>query len=278
MDSDHTYIALFSSGYCTAKKYYVIPGDPSETIPFHATWAYIDHPVLGKTLFDTGYSSRFYHATKTFPNRIYRFVTPVFHQDRMSCLNQLPANKIDPDSIQNIVISHFHADHIGGLMDFPKATYWCSRAALDFVSARNKYTAVFYGLLKSMIPEDLSIRTTFPEDLPGKTVISGLTMWPWHDDFYFVNLPGHFRGQLGVYLKHTNIGDVLLCADAAWSSQSIIQRIYPSRMVSLISDDYSVLKQTIDYLHQFHKDYPEVLILPSHCQETFKMTQQYDEV
>lgn len=276
--NDRIHIALFSSGYCLAKKCYVFPGDSSEKMPFHAVWALITHPILGKILFDTGYSTRFYSATKYFPNRMYRWITPVFHQEETSCLNQLLRMKISPEEINHVVISHFHADHIGGLHDFPGAIIWCSRNGMKHVKNKSNFSSVMHGVLKSMIPGNLLEKAVFPEDLPGKTDVSGLTMWKWHDDIYFVDLPGHFRGQVGLFVKRTNMGDLLLCADAAWSFQSIKRKIYPSKLVSLISDNYHILTQTMDKLHAFNRENPEVRILPTHCYETYKLTWKNLEV
>ena len=46
-------------------------------IRFEATWAIIKHPSKGTVLFDTGYTQRFYTATKYFPNSIYATITKV---------------------------------------------------------------------------------------------------------------------------------------------------------------------------------------------------------
>jgi len=264
-------IKLFTSGFCTANKKHVFPDEPSQKIRFCATWALIQHPELGNILFDTGYHERFFKATQSFPNRIYRWVTPVFHNPEESCFNQLKANHISPDEIQHIVISHFHADHISGLIDFPKPDLWCSQKAHDFALSRNNINGVFKGVLKPLIPEDLSKRVVFPEKTQVKCNLSGLTAWQWKEDIFFVDLPGHYRGQLGLFLKRTNFGDVLLCADAAWSRKTVQQKIYPSKMVSLFIDDYSALVETIDRLHVFCLENNQAIILPTHCNETYQL-------
>ncbi|MCU0461857.1 MAG: MBL fold metallo-hydrolase [Bacteroidales bacterium] len=271
MNNEKIHIKLYSSGYCTASTKYIFPDQPAERIAFHATWALIDHPVLGKILFDTGYSYRFYESTRSLPNRIYRWITPVFHKKEEACLNKLLELKINPEEIRNIVISHFHADHIGGLRDFPGAKIWCSEIALEFALKINRFSAVFKGILKSQIPDDICRITSFPEEEFPESSISGLTAWRWQDDIYFIDLPGHARGQMGLYLKDTSYGDLLLCADAAWSVKAIHEKIYPSRMVSLISDNYSELTRTIDKLYNFHINNPQIKIVPAHCHETLQI-------
>lgn len=156
-------------------------------------------------------------------------------------------------------------------MDFPGSNLWCSEKALVYALNKNRFNAVFKGILKSQIPCDIRERAVFPEKELTMSGISGLTAWRWQDDIRFIDLPGHFRGQLGLYLKDTSDGDFLLCADAAWSVKAILERRFPSRMASLISDDYSELIQTIIKLYHFHRNNPNVKILPSHCHETMNI-------
>jgi glyoxylase-like metal-dependent hydrolase (beta-lactamase superfamily II) len=272
MRSDGTHIAFFSSGYCTAKTSFVFPGSGAGRTAFHATWALIDHPALGNILFDTGYSRRFYRATRHFPNRIYRWVTPVYHKEEESCLGWLRKMNMAPEDITHVVVSHFHADHVGGLQDFPQAKIWCSRQSLEFSRSRSRHTAVFHGILPQLIPKDLEKRVYFPQDGLEKATMSGLTMWRWSDDVFFVDLPGHFAGQMGLYLTKTNLGPLLLCADAAWSAHAVRDKIYPSKMVSLISHHYKTLISTMNALHHFQQANPDVVLLTSHGLETLQMT------
>ncbi|MBE0675013.1 MAG: MBL fold metallo-hydrolase [Bacteroidales bacterium] len=278
MNDKRIHIEFFSSGYCTANSRHVFPDDPRKVIPFHATWAFIDHPSLGKILFDTGYSSRFFKATKSLPNRIYRLITPVYHEAEQSCISQLRRMNITAAGIKNIVISHFHADHTGGLMDFPEAGVWCSEEALEFALGKHRLTAVFKGVLKEQIPEGIRSRANFPRGLLEEFELFGLKMWKWAENISFVDLPGHARGQIGLYVRNTIYGDLLLCADAAWSSESVRSKIYPSGIVSVISDNFKEMKKTMDKLHNLSVSNPEIKIIPTHCHETVILSKTGIEV
>ena len=263
-------VRLFSSGYCTGNRQHVFPGETSRKVKFHATWALIEHPVLGNILFDTGYSDRFFEVTKSLPERLYRWVTPVYHDNEDSCIEVLNSKGIDQSEIGIIVVSHFHADHIGGLKDFSKADIWCSGDALNYVLGQKSFGAVLKGILKNLVPGDIRLRAKFPEDELTGSSYSTLRGWKWHDDIHFIDLPGHARGQIGLLLFGTNLGDILLCSDAVWNVRSVHERIYPSRRVSLISDDYSKLCRTIDALYDFQSDNKGVNIIPSHCSGTLQ--------
>lgn len=271
----HTKVRFFSGGYCTANSKHVFPAEKPERIRFYAIWALIQHPELGNILFDTGYHKRFFEATRRFPDRIYRWVTPVNHLHSESCISKLESINIKTKDIQHIVISHFHADHIAGLLDFPDAQIWCTKAALDFTLSRNRVNGVVKGVLKELLPGDIRKRTKYPESECGKSRISNLSVYGWSDDMFFVDLPGHFKGQTGLLIRNTNHGDLLLCADAAWSVRAIHEKIYPARIVSIFIDSYSELSQTIDSLHDFQLENQNVRIVPTHCQESLKLIDQF---
>ena len=40
--------------------------------------------------------------------------------------NQEAKMQINPDEVSHIILSHLHADHVGGLIDFPNASCWAS--------------------------------------------------------------------------------------------------------------------------------------------------------
>lgn len=240
-------------------------------IRFYALWALVQHPVLGNILFDTGYSARFFSATRYLPNRIYRWITPVSYKVGEDCLSQVNKAGIKAEHIRHVVISHFHADHIAGLKDFPESTLWCLRSGLEFALGRNRFNAVFKGILKSLIPKDISERACFPEEQFEESNFSGLKAWKWSNDLYFINLPGHSRGQIGLLVRNSDRGDLLFCADAAWSLKTIRRKIVPRGIVSLVIDNYAQLSQTIHDLNAFQQTEKQVTIIPSHCTESMKL-------
>ena len=129
------------------------------------------------------------------------FITDDSHQMREDeCVHQLHDLGIDPSEIDHIVVSHFHADHIGGLKDFRTSKVWCKQAGLDLISNSGRLKGVTKAQLKALLPEDINQRASFPEvELPGfeylKEMKNGFTCWKWHENIWFVDLPGHARGH-----------------------------------------------------------------------------------
>ncbi len=126
-------VTLMQSGYCCHPQAIVEKGATWKPAHFPALYAHIMHPLHGHILFDTGYSDWFFKTTQVFPFRLYKTLTPVHLQKAESAVEQLAKQGVQPSDVGTIIISHFHADHIAGLKDFPNAQLVCSRTALKEV-------------------------------------------------------------------------------------------------------------------------------------------------
>jgi len=257
---------LLDTGYCLASEANVIRGGRRRRIACHAPVALLGHPTQGWTLFDAGYAPRIFEATRDWPFSLYRRMTPLRLTPRLAVAAQLGAFDLNVSDIRRVVVSHFHADHIAGLRDFPHAGFITSRAAWDDARQRQGFRALLRGVIPALIPGDFAARATLLDDFTGPTLPA---LGPTHDLFgdgsaLLIPLPGHARGQLGL-LARTKRGDLLLAADGCWLSRSYRERRPPPAFANLIADDPRALVATIDKLHDFALAHPEVAILPTHC-------------
>ncbi|MCB0186709.1 MAG: hypothetical protein KDE31_20725, partial [Caldilineaceae bacterium] len=83
-----------------------------------------------------------------------------------------------------------------------------------------------------------------------------------------VDLPGHARGQMGLF-AHTDRGDIFFLADGAWLTQSILENRPPSRFTDLIVDDPAAVRTTIANLYTFAQAQPQWRLVPTHCAVAF---------
>jgi len=267
-----TKLYLNYAGYCVAKSHHAVKGAKKKDIKFAALFGLIQHPNKGWVLFDTGYTDRFFEATRNYPSRIYAHTTKVYIQKHEELKQQLYSFGIKSEEINHIIISHFHADHIGGLKDFENATIYCSKEAFDQAKNIPSFLGFSKGILKSLIPSDIEKRLSLIEDFTKhKSDPLFGEVWDLFDDesIMVYQLPGHAKGQIGIQLQ-TEKSKYFLIADACWDSEAFLNNKLPHPIVKLFFHSWKNYKETIRKLTAFHTQNPEVIIIPTHCEKTTK--------
>ena len=258
------------AGYCFANAKHVVNGDKDEMIKFHALFALLHHPKKGWILFDTGYSSRFYESTKKYPNKIYANATKVVVNETDEIKNQIKSIGLETSDIQHIIISHFHADHIGGLIDFNNATIYCAKKAYQKAKQISDLFAFSKGVLKDLIPEDIEERLVFIEDFSTSITddIFSVNYDLFKDNSVIIyNLPGHAAGQIGIEFE-TQKEKYFLVADSCWDKRAFKEGKLPNSIVRLFFDSWKDYKDSLEKLISYHKKFPDVIIVPTHCSKT----------
>lgn len=258
------------AGYCEAKESHSIRGGTNKSIKFQALFGLIQHPEQGWILYDTGYTKRFYECTKTYPNKIYANMTKVFVTEADEIKNQLKHFGLQTTDIKHVIVTHFHADHVAGLKDFDEATFYCSRAAFSQYNEISKFWAFSKAILKDLMPEDFEKRLKIIEDY-GKLLnddIFGQKYDLFGDGSLIIyDLPGHAAGQIGVELK-TKKQQYFLIADACWNKKSYEEMLLPPSIVRLFFDSWRDFKDSLQKVNLFHKKFPDITIVPTHCSAT----------
>jgi len=269
-------LTLLEAGYCTHPEFVTLRGGQRRHVRFPTLFALLDHPRLGPVLFDTGYTPRFFSETARWPYSLYAKITPVYLDKAETALNQLQARGIAATDIQTIIVSHFHADHVGGLADFPNAHYIYFGEAFEAVRHRRGFGAVRAGYLPGLLPPDFESRS---RPVGARETISlppdyapfdrGIDLFG-DGSLIAVHLPGHAHGQMGLFLEAENFGPTFLAADACWHSQAYRELIYPHPLANLALADANAYRDTLQKLHRLHQHNPVLHILPTHCREVWK--------
>ena len=252
-------ITLYQVGYCKHPEFMVKRGGSFASIKFPAMVALIEDE--GKSLlFDTGYGKHFFDATAKFPEKLYAITTPVTLEK--------PLVEMMDKKIDSIFISHFHADHIGGLKDFPEAKLYCSKEAYVIAKGKmSRFSKTKMGVLPALLPDDFEERLTYIEDLPKVDLPDTLAPFEkgylLEDRFYVIELDGHAHGQYGLV-----VDDTFFVSDAVWDIEAITKGVKPNILTHLIFKDAKVYHETIAKLKELHHRNPTLKMVPTHCSKT----------
>lgn len=265
---------MLQVGHCRHPECIVMRGGAWRQAMFPALCAWIRHPIYGNWLFDTGYGSHFFEATEPFPERLYRWVTPVQLPESQRLAVQLQMLGLQPEDIDGVVISHFHGDHIGGLKDFPRAVPVASRAAHAHVSGLSRTAGLMQGFLPALLPADFARRCRYLDSMPRVELPPELRAFGYGLDILgdasllAVPLHGHAHQQFGLLLRREDGRLVFLVADACWSLKALQGRRLPTWLAQRTFADRGAYRDVFDKLSTLSQRHAGILVVPSHCEET----------
>jgi glyoxylase-like metal-dependent hydrolase (beta-lactamase superfamily II) len=194
-----------------------------------------------RILVDTGYGPRVTSGRRSVALRLYANLL----RPRL-----LP---FDEAEIDTILITHFHADHMARLRDFPKARLLAARAAIEQLTALSIGAAARQAIFLELLPEDFFTRIVAVETC--RRCATGTCLGDGYDivgdgTYLAVPLPGHARGHLGLFWRE-NYAPQLYATDAAWTLQALRTDATPQLAQRLIFDDAVAAGQTAARLRRF---------------------------
>jgi glyoxylase-like metal-dependent hydrolase (beta-lactamase superfamily II) len=248
---------VFRVGHCTHPACMALKGAGLGSRCFPSR-AYLIETRQGPVVWDTGYAERFHDATAQGIYRLYPLITPVYFDPQESLVNQLRTLGLAAHDVKTLVMSHFHADHIAGVRDFPSAQLLASGAGWSAVRGLHGLQAVRQAFIPALLPPDIEQRLSFVEGLP--VVKLPPECLPFTEGFdvtgdgemLIVALPGHAVGHLGAFVRQDS-GWTLLASDAAWATDCYRSLRGPSELSFLIQHNRAAYYRTLHQLHMLHQ-------------------------
>jgi glyoxylase-like metal-dependent hydrolase (beta-lactamase superfamily II) len=264
-------IQLLEVGHCRHPEWITQRGGAWKPCRFPALVVLMLHPDAGAILYDTGYAERFEQVTTPFPERFYRWMTPVTLPAEQHLRAQLQRYSVSLDDVRRVIISHMHADHVAGLRDLPRARFTAMRA--DVVTSRrmSRIGGLVKAHLPALLPDDFDTRLDVADEYAA--VRLGDEWSPFTHGFDLIGdgsliaipLPGHTAAQMGLVARRRDGSRCFLAADACWSGPAMRDARLPSPLIRPLMHDWSAYRRTFHQLHALAHAQPDLHIVPSHC-------------
>lgn len=267
---------LFQGGYCTHPAKIVNPTWSWKKRVFPALFSLIVHPEQGPILIDTGYSRHFFQETKRLPFSLFHVLTPVTFEKEEEAAHQIQSVGISPEDVKWIILTHLHADHIAGVKDFPNATIICSQKELTAVQGKGDWKSFRRGFIPKLLPSDFDQRVKVIEDQSKRDISEKYAMFETAYDLFgdnsliAVDLPGHAQGQIGLFFEDEQGQTIFLASDSCWVSDAYEQLVLPHPIANLLTVEKENYRESLSKVHNLSKEHPDLLIVPSHCLDTWE--------
>ncbi|TGK06738.1 MBL fold metallo-hydrolase [Leptospira semungkisensis] len=249
---------LFKTGEKKASAAFIFEGGPLlHRKQIYHTVVLVEHPK-GTLLFDSGLGTQIEEQYKD--HRFY--VKPmVAYQNANPIVNQLRNVGIDPKQVNDIVLSHLHWDHAGGVEDFPWAKIWSTQAGREHLKE--------FGVEKGYLPTQLDSKEIIWKDLnfaskPYENYSASLD-WFGDGSLVFVPMEGHTAGDVGMFLNLPSGKRFFFTGDITWAREGFELPSHRTKLLRRIVDrDATVLGREIYRVHSLLQAYPNLEVVPAH--------------
>lgn len=248
-------VKLYQCGYCVNHMTYILKHEKNRRLMFPAMVVFIRHEQYGNILFDTGYSRRIYHYGMV--SRLYNLLNPTYVEREDTIRFRLRQENIT--SIDKIILSHAHPDHIGGLRDFRDYELIATKEVWKSMEHPHITELVFRnqipGLISKRIAQPMKSRhflaDYFPEvyDLLGDGSVVG------------VRLDGHCNGQMGIYIE---VFHLFFAADSSWGTAFTGKVQQMKWLPRRVQADFASYRQTIRRIQKLQREHREIQVIFSH--------------
>jgi len=243
---------FFNSAFVPANRRFVQAGARGEKLRLPVRWGLFEHPAVGWVMIDTGYTpAATQSAGRSLGLRAYSAaLRPQLLPDGQpdAVLARLGLAAAD---IAMVIVTHFHADHVSGLRDFPTVRFLAVAAAARAVQMRGYLANMRQGVFGELLPPNFEARMM---DTAGLATAerAGVRGGDIFGDGSVLAIPlaGHADGHFGLLFADL-ARPFLYGVDAAWVRAAILQDAAPGYPARLISHDHAAGLDSAQRLRAF---------------------------
>ena len=218
----------------------------------------IYHPRQGYILFDVGISTRM--ADELNDALGWRRALNYQSGPGSGIVEQLAVDKIRPEDVRWVILSHLHMDHAGLMDAFPSAQVIASRGERRHFKKekglRRDYRAISPADYAGRVQLALVDLSTAP---PFGSIEHGLDLFS-DGSLVLLDLPGYTYGTMGLW-AHLDAGPVILAGDAAWLIDNLMDLALPKKEWITDMEQYM---RSLHALRALQAAVPRLVIFPGH--------------
>lgn len=218
----------------------------------------VEHPN-GTLLWDTGLGIELNAQMESFSwadQQLFKVV------DHMPARQQLIEAKYDISSIDMIVPSHMHWDHISGLEDFSPIPVWVQEASFQEASKGAPPAFVASQFDDPKINwEFITLEGGLYEGFEHSRDVFG------DGSVVLVDTSGHSHGHLGMFVNLSDSERFFFIGDTTWVLEGVqMNRSRPWLIKKLVGVDVDFEKNAnvVEQMHALMRDKPEIQFVPAH--------------
>ncbi len=223
---------------------------------------YVIEHADGLVLFDAGADPRVVTDPDYWPDRITGlfmhnlFDWEITPEDNLA--NQLARAGYSAADVSKVVISHLHADHVGGIHDVPQANLFTAREAWEHMMAPQSERKMVLRRDIAVLGAKWNEITFSPTDDPELAPFTESFDLMGDGSMIVLPTPGHMPGSVSMLVKHNEGPPLLMIGDLTYGDEFLEQDITPA------TGDTEVLLESFAKVRALRETMPDLVILPAH--------------
>jgi len=223
---------------------------------------YVIEHADGLVLFDAGADPSVVTDPDYWPTRLTGlFMRNIFHweirpEDNLSSQLELAGYKAA--DVGKVVISHFHADHVGGIGDVPQADLFAARGAWEHMKGPHPEREM-------VLRRDIAVLGAKWNEIAFQPT-SSPSLAPFGESFDLMGdgsmivlpTPGHMPGAVSMLVRRIDSAPLLLVGDLTYGDEFLEQDKTPA------NGDRNVLLESFAKVRALKESMPDLVILPAH--------------
>lgn len=216
----------------------------------------------GLVLFDAGVDTRVVTDPDYWPDRLVKlFMNNIFEwevtpQDNLAAQLELAGHSAS--DVDKVVISHMHADHVGGIHEVPQADLFVAGDAWDHMLGRHPEREMVLRRDIAVLGAKWNEIKFQPTDDPALAPFTESFDLMGDGSLVVLRTPGHMPGAVSMLVRRGNGAPLLLVGDLTYSQEMLENDMTPA------NGDTKVLLESFAKVRGLMETMPDLVVLPAH--------------